>query len=83
MLGFSHTFRGNYATVPLMIKRIGLAVVVGVAVFLGCLLLGALLVALKVDFAVTIGTFLKQYSGVIGLLAALWHFFTGSPKLTA
>lgn len=61
-----------------MVSRIVLAIVIGVAVFLGCILLGVLLVALKVDFAVTVGNFLKQYAGVIGLLAALFHFFTGS-----
>lgn len=66
-----------------MIKQIGLAIVVGVIVFLGCVLLGGLLVALKVDFAVTVGNFLKSYAGVIGLLAALYHYFTGSPNLHA
>jgi hypothetical protein len=60
-----------------MLKRIVLAVVVGVVVFLGCLLLGLLLNALTVSFAVTIGGFLTQWAGVIGLLAALWHFFSG------
>jgi hypothetical protein len=60
-----------------MLKRIVLAVVVGVVVFLGCLLLGLLLNALTVSFAVTIGAFLTQWAGVIGLLAAIWHFFSG------
>lgn len=59
-----------------MLSRIGSAVVVGVAVFLGCVLLGLLLGALRVDFALTVSNFLKQYASVIGLLAALWHFFT-------
>lgn len=63
-----------------MIQRIVLAVIVGVVVFLGCVLLGGLLITLKVDFAVTVGTWLKNYAGVLGLLAALWHFFVGSPK---
>jgi hypothetical protein len=62
-----------------MLGKIALAVVVGVIVFLACILLGGLLVTLKVDFAVTIGNFLKQYAGVIGLLAAIWHYFAGSP----
>lgn len=66
-----------------MIQRIVLAIVVGVVVFLGCVLLGGLLATLKVDFAVTVGTFLKTYASLIGLLAALWHFFAGSPKLAA
>lgn len=60
-----------------MLRRIVLAVVVGVVVFLGCILLGLLLNALTVSFAVTIGAFLTQWAGVIGLLAAIWHFFSG------
>lgn len=60
-----------------MLRRIVLAVIVGVVVFLGCILLGMLLTALEVSFAVTIGGFLTQWAGVIGLLAALWHFFSG------
>ncbi len=60
-----------------MLRRIVLAVIVGVVVFLGCLLLGILLTALEVGFAVAIGAFLSQWAGVIGLLAALWHFFSG------
>lgn len=63
-----------------MVQRIVLAVVVGVVVALACLLVGGLLATLKIDFAVSIGAFLKNYAGVLGLLAALWHFFAGSPK---
>ena len=61
-----------------MIRRIVMAVVVGVLVFLGCKLLGILLGALEVSFAVAIGAFFSQGAGVIGLLAAIWHFFAGS-----
>ena len=66
-----------------MINRIILAVVVGVAVTLACVLVGGLLATLKVDFAVTVGAFLKGYAGVIGLLAALWYYFAGGswPRL--
>lgn len=60
-----------------MLRRIVLAVVVGVVVFLACLLVGILLTALEVDFAVAIGAFISQWAGVIGLLAAIWHFFSG------
>lgn len=63
-----------------MIGRLVLAVVVAVVVTLGCYLLGAILVALKVDIAITIGNFLKSYGGVIGVLTGLWHFFTGPDK---
>lgn len=62
-----------------MLNRIVLAVVVGVVVTLACLLVGALLIAIKVELAVTVGVFLKSYAGAIGLLAGLWHFFAGGP----
>lgn len=60
-----------------MLRRIVLAVVVGVVVFLICLLVGILLAALEVSFAVAVGAFLEQWAAVIGLLAAIWHFFSG------
>lgn len=60
-----------------MISRLVMAVVVAVVVTLGCFLLGAILVTLKVDVAVTIGNWLKQYGGVLGVLAGLAHFFGG------
>lgn len=64
-----------------MLGRIAIAVVIGVVVFLACVLLGALLVSISVGFAVTVGNFLKQYAGLIGLLAALYNFFAGTPSL--
>lgn len=60
-----------------MIARIVLAIVVGVIVYLACILVGPLLADLKVSFAVTVGGFLVAYAPVIALLAALWHFFSG------
>lgn len=65
-----------------MLRKLILAVVVAVIVTLACLLLGAILAALKVDVAITIGNFLKTYSAVIGVLAGLWYFFAGGPWLT-
>lgn len=61
-----------------MLSRIVLAVVVGVATFLGCVLVGGLLADLEVSFAVTIGNFLKGYAEVIALLVALFYFFSGA-----
>lgn len=58
------------------LKILVLAVVVAVAVTLGCLLLGALLAELNITVAVVVGVFLKTYAGVLGLLAGLWFFFT-------
>lgn len=66
-----------------MINRILAAVVVAVVVTLACILLGAILVALKVDIATTVGDFLKQYGAVIGVLAGLWHYVSGGPFLKA
>ena len=60
-----------------MISKLVLSVVVAVVVTLGCILLGAILVTLKVDVAVTIGNFLKNYGAVIGVLSGLWYFFAG------
>lgn len=59
-----------------MLRKLILAVVVAVIVTLGCYLLGAILITLKVDIAITIGNFLKSYGGVLGVVAGLWHFFT-------
>jgi hypothetical protein len=51
--------------------------VVGVVVYLVCLLVGPLLTDLKASFAVTIGGWLSAYAAILGLLAALWYFFSG------
>ncbi len=61
-----------------MLARLVLAVVVGVVVTLGCILVGAILVSLKVALAVTVGEFIQSYGGVFGVLAALWYFFSGA-----
>lgn len=60
-----------------LLARLVLAVVVGVVAYLLCLLFGPLVADLKVSFAVTIGGWLVAYAGVLGLLAALWFFFSG------
>jgi hypothetical protein len=65
-----------------MISRIVLAVIVGVVVFLVCVLVGGLLATLAVPFAVTVGNFLKNYAGILGLLAALWYFFAGGISIS-
>jgi len=59
------------------IARLVLAVVLGVLIYLLCVLFGQLLEDLRVSFAVTIGAWLVTYGGVLGLLAALWYFFSG------
>jgi hypothetical protein len=59
-----------------MLSRIVLAVLVGVITTLACVLVGGILVSLGVAIAVTIGGFLVNYSGVLGVIAALWYFFS-------
>jgi hypothetical protein len=60
-----------------MLRKIVLAVIVAIVVTLGCIFLGDVLGTLKVDIAVTVGDFLKQWGSVIGILAGLWYFFAG------
>lgn len=60
-----------------MLSKLVIAVVIAVVVTLGCYLVGAILITLKVDIAVTIGNFLKTYGGVLGVLAGLYSFFAG------
>ena len=64
-----------------MLRKLILAVIVAVVVTLGCYLIGGILLSLKVDIAVTIGDFLKNYGGVLGVLAGLWYFFVGRINL--
>jgi hypothetical protein len=58
------------------IQNVVLSVIIAVVVTLGCILLGGILESLHVAIAVTIGAFLATYSGVLGVLAGLWFFFT-------
>lgn len=60
-----------------MIGRIVLAVVVGIVVFLVCIFLGGLLAGIGISWVASTGSFLKEWAALIGLLAALWHFFRG------
>ncbi len=60
-----------------MLTRLVVAAVIGVVVFLVCLLLGSVLVSLHVPVLTTIGNFLVDWDVVIGVLAAILAFFTG------
>lgn len=64
-----------------MLNRVIQGVIVAVVVTLACILLGAILIALKVDIATTVGDFLKQYAAALGILAGLWHYFAGGDFL--
>lgn len=59
-----------------MLRKLILAVVIAVIVTLACYLLGGILDSLKIQIAITIGDFLKNYGAVLGILAGLWYFFT-------
>jgi len=60
-----------------MISKLVIACVVGMVVFLVCTLVGGLLVTTAVPFVVTVGSFLQNFASLLGLLAALFHFFAG------
>lgn len=60
-----------------MLRRIVLALVVGIAVALVCILGGLILAATDIEVITTVGVFLKRFAGLIGLLAAIWYFFAG------
>lgn len=59
-----------------MFGKLILSVCVGVVVILGCILVGDLLAATNVSLAVTVGNFLKTYDTAIGIISAVWYFFT-------
>jgi hypothetical protein len=65
-----------------MLQKLILSVVVAVVAYLVCILVGGLLVDLKVDFAQTIGGFLRSWAAVIALLTGLWYFFAGGFTIT-
>jgi len=57
------------------LRKLILAVVVAVAVGLGCILLGGILASLNVPPAEAVGHFLSAYAWVLGVLAGLWFYF--------
>lgn len=63
-----------------MLSTLIRAVIIAIVVTLGCVLIGAILVTIKVDIAQTIGN-LKVHSAAIGVLVGLWYFFTGGQRL--
>lgn len=60
-----------------MIARIVIAVIVGIVVFLICTFVGGLLASVGISWVASTGAFLKAWASLLGLLAALWHFFGG------
>ena len=63
-----------------MLRKLAIAVCVAVVVTLVCALLGAIMMLLKVEIATVVGQWLKTYGAVLGILAGLYSFATGSPE---
>lgn len=61
-----------------MLRRIIIALVAAVVAYLVCILVGTLLVALNVSIAVVLGSFIKEFAGVISVLVFLWYVFGGT-----
>lgn len=61
-----------------MLARVVLSIVVGILVFLACKLLGGLAAAVAISWVAAIGSFFVSWAALIGLLAAVWYFFSGS-----
>jgi hypothetical protein len=57
--------------------RIVIAIIVGVffTIILG--IVGGLLATLGVSWATILGEDMEKYAGILGLLVALWYFFSG------
>lgn len=60
-----------------LVVRAILAVVVGAAVFLVCAFVGELLAKSGIPIAADGGAFIREWAKAIGLLVAVWYFFTG------
>lgn len=66
-----------------MLRKILVALLVGVVVWLLCKALGVVLPLLAWNVAVAIGGFFNNYATVIALLFAIFNFITGRPQIPA
>lgn len=57
-------------------KRVILAFVVGIVTLLVCIVLGDALRGTEQHTLVSIGDFLGNFCGLIGVLAGIWFYFT-------
>jgi hypothetical protein len=60
-----------------MLSRIVLAIITGIVTTIVLMFIGTLLVTMDINWVVATGAFLKEFAGLLGLLAALWYFFAG------
>lgn len=60
-----------------MLSKIITSAIIGAVAFLVCVLVGPLLISLGIPFIAVIGNFLVKWAGAIGLLTALYVYFSG------
>lgn len=60
-----------------MVSRLILAAAVAIVVYLVCIFFGGLFLSLNVPIAAFVGSFLKTYAVVLGVLAGVVSFATG------
>lgn len=59
-----------------MLARIGLSIIVAVVVILACIFVGGLVITSNLNILVFLGTFLKVYGYVLGIVAGAVYYFT-------
>jgi hypothetical protein len=64
-----------------MLSKIIMAVVFAVLAYLACVFVGTLLIALNVAVAVAVGSFLKEFAGLVSVLVFLYCAFVGTVNL--
>lgn len=63
-----------------MLRRIVIAIVYGVIAFLICLLVGSLLASVGISWVAAIGSFMKEWAALIGLIVAVLNFLGVGPR---
>lgn len=66
-----------------MLKRIVLAVLIGIFVYLACNFLGGAAEAVSIAWVASIGGFFVRFAELISFAAALWYFFGGGNPFRA
>jgi hypothetical protein len=66
----------NRAAFLTYLKVLGMAIVIGLIVFLVCFVLGEVLSRINSSALAFLGIILKTYAHWIGTVAGVWHFFT-------
>lgn len=61
-----------------MLNRILAAIFAAVVAYLICIVVGTLLIALRVDVTMIVGSLLKSFAGIISILVFLYYAFLTS-----